>query len=224
MLITLDGIDGGGKSTQVARLAEHLQRQGRTVLTVRDPGGTPTGEAIRGLLLDSQLTMNRRSEALLFMAARGELVQQRIRPALDQGQVVISDRFLLANVVYQSIGDRQQQAVGPASDRPGDSQTVAMPQGLDPDELWRVGLWATGGLRPDLTLLLDLPAEAAGKRFDRPADRMEARGLDYMTAVRQAFLTQLPRSSPQTAVIDASGSPEQVHRAIVAAVERAATA
>jgi dTMP kinase len=199
MFISLDGIDGGGKSTQVARLCDRLRAAGHRVLSVRDPGGTPTGEAIRSLLLDSELSMNRRSEAMLFMAARAELVHRQIVPALADGQVVVSDRFLLANVVYQSIG----------SDSAG---------GLSPDDLWKVGLWATDGVRPDITLLLDLPADVAMERIDRPTDRMESRGLDYLQAVRQAFLDQLPRASDQTAIIDAAEAPDQVHDAILKSV------
>jgi dTMP kinase len=136
MFITLDGIDGSGKSSQIGMLCEYLEAQGNEVLRVRDPGGTAPGEAIRSLLLDSELNMHRRCEALLFLAARSQLVEEQIRPALDAGKIVVSDRFLLANVVYQSIG----------SD-------------LQPDDLWRVGEWAGGGLRPDLTLLLDMPAD-----------------------------------------------------------------
>lgn len=192
MFITLDGIDGGGKSTQLARLCDFLRSGGTEVLSVRDPGGTPTGEAIRSLLLDSQLAMHRRSEAMLFMAARCELVHCQIRPALQAGKVVISDRFLLANVVYQSVGGE-----------------------LDPDDLWRVGEWANGGLRPDLTLLLDLPAEQSLARIDRPTDRMEARGLEYLEAVRQGFLAQLPRAAEHTAVINAAQAPDQVHQDIL---------
>lgn len=199
MFISLDGIDGGGKSTQVARLCDRLRAAGHRVLAVRDPGGTSTGEAIRSLLLDSELSMNRRSEAMLFMAARAELVQRQIVPALADGQVVVSDRFLLANVVYQSIGS---ESVG----------------GLSPDDLWKVGLWATAGVRPDITLLLDLPADVAMQRIDRPADRMESRGLDYLQAVRQAFLDQLPRASDQVAIIDAAVAPDQVHDEILKAV------
>lgn len=197
MFITLDGIDGGGKSTQAARLSDHLRAGGHRVLNVRDPGGTPTGEAIRGLLLDSQLSMHRRSEALLFIAARCELVERQIRPAIADGVIVISDRFLLANVVYQSV----------------DSE-------LDPDELWRIGDWANGGLRPDLTLLLDMPAEASLARLDRPADRMEARGLEYMEKVRREFLNQLPKAAAATAVIDAAQAPDLVHRDICDALNR----
>lgn len=200
MFITLDGIDGGGKSTQVARLCDFLRNAGHRVVAVRDPGGTPTGEAIRSLLLDSDLSMNRRSEAMLFMAARGELVHRVIRPAIADGAVVVSDRFLLANVVYQSI----------ASDaRVGE---------LSNDDLWHIGQWATGGLRPDITLLLDLPADEAMARIDRPADRMESRGIEYLASVRQAFLDQLGQASLQTRVIDASQSPDQVQQSIRTAV------
>jgi dTMP kinase len=200
MFITLDGIDGGGKSTQVSRLCDFLRSAGHQVVAVRDPGGTPTGEAIRSLLLDSDLSMNRRSEAMLFMAARGELVHRVISPAIQSGAVVVSDRFLLANVVYQSVASDSQD---------GDLLT---------EDLWRIGQWATGGLRPDITLLLDLPADVAMSRIDRPADRMESRGIEYLASVRQAFLCQLPHASLQTRVIDASQSPDQVHQSIRAAV------
>ncbi len=198
MFITLDGIDGAGKSSQVALLCEHLEATGAEVLRVRDPGGTPAGEAIRSLLLNSELAIDRRCEALLFLAARSQLVEARIRPALRSGTIVISDRFLLANVVYQSIG----------SD-------------LQPDELWRVGEWASGGLRPDLTLLLDMPATSSMARLERPQDRMEARGLEYMEAVRLAFMVQLPRAAAQTTVINADRAIDEVHRDIVSAVREA---
>jgi len=198
MFITLDGIDGAGKSSQVAMLCEYLEANGDEVLRVRDPGGTAAGEAIRSLLLDSQVPMHRRTEALLFLTARSQLVEEQIRPAIQSGKVVVSDRFLLANVVYQSIG----------SD-------------IQPDELWRVGEWASGGLRPDLTLLLDMPAEAAMARLDRPKDRMESRGIEYMEAVRMAFLVQVPRAAHTTAVIPADRSIEEIHLDIVTAVREA---
>lgn len=192
MFITLDGIDGAGKSTQIALLCRWLQDHGQTVEAVRDPGSTEAGEAIRRLLLDSDLPMHRRAEALLYMAARCQLVEQRIRPALNAGRVVVSDRFLLANVVYQSVGTGEPLV-----------------------RLWRLGHIATGGLRPDVTLLLDLPADVALSRLQRPADRMEARGVDYLRQVRDGFLQQLPRSSPCTAVIDATEPVEQMHQRIV---------
>lgn len=187
MFITLDGVDGGGKSTQIGRLVVRLQAAGMEVVAVRDPGSTPAGEAIRGLLLDSDLVMHRRSEALLYMAARAQLVEERIRPALAAGQVVVCDRFLLANVVYQS-------AAG----------------GESPDLLWQLGEIAIAGVRPDLTLLLDLPATTALSRLGRPADRMESRGLEYLEAVRQGFLDQVAKAGRSYAIIDAENDIEAI--------------
>jgi len=185
--ISLDGIDGVGKSTQAARLLQFLTDRGHDVVSVRDPGSTEIGSRLRAILLDSDLVMHRRTEAMLFMASRCEMIETTIRPALLAGKTVVSDRFLLANVVYQSIG--------------GDVSAA---------QLWEMGRWANGGVQPDLTLLLDMPAEAALRRLDGPADRMEARGAEYMESVRQAFLQQLPASGPHTAVINADQPADQV--------------
>lgn len=197
MFIALDGIDGAGKSTQIELLTRWLDDQGEQVISLRDPGSTATGEAIREILLDSQLQMHRRCEALLYMAARSQLVEERIRPALAEGKTVVSDRFLLANVVYQSVG-----------------------KAVDADLLWRLGEIATASLRPDLTILLDLPAGEAVKRQQEPPDRVESRGQAYMEQVRRAFLVHLPAASPQTVVINASQSVASMHTAIVQQVQR----
>jgi dTMP kinase len=186
--IAVDGIDGVGKSTQIGRLRETLQNRGLACHITQDPGSTPVGMQLRRLLLDSELVMHRRTEAMLFMASRCEMVETVIRPTLQSGTVVISDRFLLANVVYQSVGST----------------------GADPSLLWRLGELANAGLRPDLTLLLDMPAEAAMRRRTRGADRVESRGLDYLRRVRAAFRDQLPRASKHTAVIDADGEVDAV--------------
>ncbi|SRR6056297_1038168 len=195
MFLTLDGIDGAGKSTQITLLTAWLRAAGRDVVSVRDPGSTAPGEAIRGLLLDSELVMHRRTEALLYMAARSQLVEERIRPALEAGQTVVSDRFLLANVVYQSVG--------------GDEA---------PELLWQLGHIATGGLQPELTILLDLPAATAFGRLTGPADRMEARGVAYLEQVREAFRNELPRSGANTCIVDATQSVAAMQEAIRAAV------
>lgn len=197
--LSLDGIDGVGKSTQIRFIADLLTRRGHSCLTTRDPGSSQVGGRIRELLLDSDLTMNRRTEAMLFMASRCEMVQSVIRPALAASRCVISDRFLLANVVYQSVGGQGED--------------------VTPDWIWRIGHLANGDLRPNLTLLLDMPAEAAIGRLGRPADRMESRGSDYLEQVRQAFLEQLPRASDHTVVIDADQPVEQVSDAIRDAIE-----
>jgi dTMP kinase len=197
IFITLDGIDGVGKSTQIERLTTHLRGRGHDVIQVRDPGSTPVGAKLRELLLDSDLDLHRRTEAMLFMASRCEMIEKSIRPALSSGQTVISDRFLLANVVYQSVG--------------GD---------VTAEQLWELGRLANGGLKPDMTLLLDMPAEAALKRLQGPTDRMERRGTEYMESVRQAFLQQLPQSSSHTSVINADQDPDGVAHDIVIAVDR----
>jgi len=197
----LVGPNGVGKSTQIDRLSEFLQSKGHDVMSVRDPGSTPVGMRLRELLLESDLEIHRRTEAMLFMASRCEMVETTIRPALQSGTTVISDRFLLANVVYQSVG-------GPNADAQA-----------SPELLWQLGRLANGGLQPDLTLLLDMPASEAMKRFEGPADRMEKRGEQYLESVRQAFLTQLPESSSHTAVINAAQDVDAVAAEIRKAVE-----
>ncbi|MEZ6086686.1 MAG: dTMP kinase [Pirellulaceae bacterium] len=196
MFISIDGIDGAGKSTQLERLCGWLASKQYDVEFVRDPGSTPAGEAIRGLLLDSDLEMHRRCEALLYMAARSQLVEARIRPALTQGKVVVSDRYLLANVVYQSVGGETQ-----------------------PDLLWQLGRIATDGIYPDLTILLDLTAEEAASRRAGPADRMERRGIEYMQHVRDAFLAQLSRCPGNSMVVDAGRDVESVWTDVQRCVE-----
>jgi dTMP kinase len=179
--ISLDGIDGTGKSTQCRLLVEWLIQSGIPAIGCADPGGTMLGDQLRQILLTSRTEMSSRAEALLFMASRAELVARVIRPALDGGTVVVSDRFIAANVVYQ----------GYARDLPV-------------EELWQVGRFSSGGLLPDLTLILDLPVEVAAARRKRIADRVEGRGSDYLERVRQGFLTEAARQSETFRVVDAS--------------------
>ena len=192
MFLTFDGIDGVGKSTQIELLTQWLQLQGREVTTCRDPGSTELGEQVRGILLghhDTPVAM--RSEMLLYMAARAQLVEEVIRPALAADRTVLCDRFLLANVVYQGYGG-----------------------GLDVEELWTVGRIATGGLQPTRTFLLDLPAEEAFARMQGQPDRMEKRGVHFMTKVRDGFLTEAQRQPQRIQVIDASDSIEAIHQPV----------
>ena len=200
MFITLDGIDGVGKSTQIERLMSYLEQQGHETLLVRDPGTTEIGARLRQILLESDLELHRRTEAMLFMASRCEMVETILRPALANGKTVVSDRFLLANVVYQSVGGK-----------------------VSPDLLWQMGRLANGGVVPDLTILLDMPARRSMERIGNETDRMESRGVDYMEAVRQGFLQQLPYSSQSTAIIDADQSPEDVSRELLASVAEVLT-
>jgi dTMP kinase len=201
MFLSIDGCDGTGKSTQIERLAAWLREQGREVVACRDPGSTPLGEAVRDLLLArSDLHIDRRSEMLLYMAARAQLVEEIIRPALAAGKTVLSDRYLLANVVYQ----------GHAG-------------GLDVEELWEVGRVATGGLMPDLTIVLDMPADAAAARLARSLDRMERQGDGFHARVRAGFLAEAARwarGGTRIVVIDAAAGVETVEAAIRQAVSR----
>jgi dTMP kinase len=187
--LSLDGIDGTGKSTQCRLLVEWLNAVGVPAVACADPGGTPVGDQLRHLLLASRADLSDRAEALLFMASRAELVAKVIRPALEAGRVVVSDRFVAANVVYQGHA-----------------------HGLSPDELWAVGRFSTGGLLPDLTLILDLPVEAAIARRGRAADRVEGRGLDYLDRVRRGFLAEAARQSDSFHVLDASPDVDAVQQ------------
>ena len=139
MFLSLDGVDGVGKSTQLALLVDWLSERQYRVESCRDPGSTELGEAIRQIVLHGLATpIHRTSEMLLYMAARAQLVEEIIRPALAAGKTVVCDRYLLANIVYQGYAG-----------------------GLDVEELWSVGEVATGGLHPDLTILLDMEVRAA---------------------------------------------------------------
>ena len=198
MFLSFDGVDGVGKSTQIRLLADWLRGQGREAVTCRDPGGTLLGEKLRALLLDHHdLPIHRRAEMLLYMASRAELVEEVIRPALAAGKTVISDRYLLANVVYQAHGG-----------------------GLDPADVWRVGAVTVGGVMPDLVFLLDMPAEKAAARIERSPDRMESRGIDYLECVRQGFLTEAGRFPHQIEVISADQPVEAIHQLVIAAICR----
>jgi dTMP kinase len=198
MFFSFDGLDGVGKSTQMMLFCDGLAAAGREVLVCRDPGSTPLGEAVRTLLLDRHdLAISRRAEMFLYMAARAQLVEQVIRPALDAGKTVVSDRFLLANVVYQ----------GHAG-------------GLDVDELWRIGRTATAGIEPDLTFILDMDPDAAARRLNRPRDRMELQGDAFRERVRAGFLAEAVRNPLRLVVIDAGRSIEEVHADIRRAAEK----
>jgi dTMP kinase len=198
MFFSFDGVDGAGKSTQVALFGEWLREQGREVVACRDPGSTPLGEAIRSVLLDRHdLHIHRRSEMLLYMAARAQLVEEVIRPALAAGKTVVSDRFLLANVVYQAYAG-----------------------GLDVDEVQRVGETAIGGIIPDLTFVLDIDPGEAAMRRNRSLDRMESQGIEFLRRVRSGFLQEAKLRPEKLLVVDASRPIDEIQAEIRAAAWR----
>lgn len=203
--ITFEGPEGGGKSTHVQELAKQLRAEGRTVLVTREPGGTPLAEKIRTLLRDElddpPVT---RSEVLLFLAARAQVVSQVIRPALARGEWVLCDRFADSTFAYQGYG-----------------------RGIDVGLLKNFNDFATEGLMPDLTILLDVPLEVSRARLAErqaatatSADRIEQAGTMFHRRLREGFL-ELARAEPSRFVtIDATGDKDNVSAAVLAAVHR----
>jgi dTMP kinase len=194
LFVTFEGIDRSGKSTQARLLTEAL---GDEALGVREPGGTPAGERVRDLLKDAAVPLGAEAEALLFAAARAELVAQVIRPALEDGRVVVSDRFLDSSLAYQG-GAR----------------------GLGVDEVERVNRFATGGLAPDLTFLLEIDPAAAAARAGE-SDRFEDEGVALQAAVLEAYERLVAADPGRWRRIDATRSPEQVHSDVLAEVRGA---
>lgn len=192
LFITLEGVDGAGKSTHLEWLSEQFRAQGRTVRMTREPGGTPLGERLRDLLLNSP--MHAETEALLMFAARREHLARVIQPALEAGEVVISDRFTDASYAYQCGG-----------------------RGLAEARLETLETWVQGDLQPDLTLLFDVASEVAEARRSavREPDRFEQERADFHDRVRQAYLRRAGRYPQRIKVIDANQSVESVRRQLL---------
>lgn len=196
--ITLEGPDGSGKTVQAERLRAAVAAAGREVLLVREPGGTAAGERIRAILMDrdeSSVHLTQRADALLFMAARAQLVERVIEPALARGTVVISDRYLDSTLAYQGFGGQ-----------------------LGIAELTPVGRFATGGLRPDLTILFDLPVEVGlARKSDAETTRFEAHfDRAFHERVRAGYLALAAAEPDRWVVIDASAPEADVLAAAVA--------
>jgi dTMP kinase len=196
--ITLEGPEGGGKSTQSALLTERLRSVGLDAIRCAEPGGGPIPQAIRAVLLSpSHSEMIPRAELLLFLAARAQHVEETIRPALAAGRIVVCDRFSDSTIAYQSFAG-----------------------GLPREQVEALIDFAAGGLWPDLTLLLDLPVET-GLARQRDWNRMEDKGTAYHRRVREGFLDQAGRHPARIRVIDASAPLERVTEAVSSAVEAA---
>jgi dTMP kinase len=193
VFISLEGVDGSGKSTQARLLAEAL---GPQTVAIREPGGTEAAERIRGLLADPELPLEPLAELLLFLAARADLTERVIRPALEAGRVVVADRFSDSSVAYQGAA-----------------------RGLGVGEVISLCDHATDGLWPDLTVLLEIdPEDSLGRAAGE--DRFEAEGLLFQQAVAMAY-DEIAKVTDRFAIVDATGSVEQVHGRVVAAVEAA---
>ncbi|MFD8257667.1 dTMP kinase [Streptomyces griseoluteus] len=186
--ISLEGGDGAGKSTQAEALAEWIRAKGHEVVLTREPGATPVGKRLRSILLDvSEAGLSHRAEALLYAADRAEHVDTVVRPALERGAVVISDRYIDSSVAYQGAG-----------------------RDLSPTEIARINRWATGGLVPHLTVLLDVPPEVARERFTEAPDRLESEPAEFHARVRAGFLTLAAADPGRYLVVDAGQEPEGV--------------
>jgi len=198
LFISFEGIDGVGKSTQADLLETFLREHGREVVRTLEPGGTELGQEIRHLLLHRKGDVAPRAEALLYAADRAHHVATKIRPALAEGKVVLIDRYLDSSVAYQGAG-----------------------RDLDRKEIRDLSLWATGGLLPELTVLLDLDPEVARARRDQTGtepDRLEREKLDFFIAVREGYL-ELAKAEPNRfLVIDAQASKDDIQAQIRAKV------
>ena len=194
LFVTFEGIDRSGKTTQAGMLCETL---GDEAVGVREPGGTPAGERVRDLLKDPSVSLSPEAEALLFAAARSELVAEVILPALSEGRVVVSDRFLDSSLAYQG-GAR----------------------GLGIEDVERVNHFATRGLKPDLTFLLDLPADEAASRAGEN-DRFEEEGAGLQEAVGAAYERLIRADPDRWRRIDARQPAEDVHQEVLASVKEA---
>jgi len=197
--ITLEGIEGSGKTTQAARLADALRARGSEVITTREPGGTRAGELIRAIFLDSRIALEATAELLLVLADRAQHVREKVRPALEAGQIVISDRYADSTVAYQGYG-----------------------RGLDLKLVDDLNRLAGGGIIPDLTLVLDCPPELGLERSQARMqgavyirDRFEGERIDFHRRVREGFRA-IARGEPARAVLlDAAQAPGEISSAIL---------
>jgi len=190
MFITLEGPEGSGKTSQLPKLAEYIQQRGFDVLTTREPGGTSISEQIRTVLHNLEnKEMNPRTEILLFQASRAQLVEQVIRPHLDKGGVVLSDRYADSTLAYQGYGHQ-----------------------IDIEPLKVLVTFATGGLKPNLTILLDVDVETGLRRKELKGEwnRLDAYDLDFHQRVRRGYFSLVQAEPERWVVIDASQSPKKV--------------
>jgi len=188
--VTFEGIDGSGKTTQVELLRAELERQGREVVSLREPGGTELGEGIRRLVLHG-VDMTPWAEAALYAAARAELVHEVIRPALERGADVLCDRYLDSSLAYQGTA-----------------------RGLGLDRVLELNLNAVGGLLPDRTFLLAVDPEEGARRGSDDPDRIEREGLEFMRRVDQAYRELAGVFGQRVVVLDAGRPPEEIAKEV----------
>lgn len=192
LFITFEGADGCGKTTQLNLLAELLKSQGKEVLVTREPGAPGLGEKIREILLNYDGEVSSKAESFLFLADRAQHIDVVVKPAVEKGIIVLCDRYTDSTVAYQGYG-----------------------RGLDLDRIKLLNDIATGGMKPNLTIVFDIDVETSMKRVGKEKDRMESAGVEFHNRVRKGYLALAKQEPHRIKVIDASKSIEDIHKDVV---------
>ena len=197
LFITFEGPDGCGKTTQMNLLAQYFEKKGKKVVLTREPGGKGLGEKVREILLNYNGEVSDRCESFLFLADRAQNIDIIVKPAVKQGEIVLCDRHIDSTVAYQGYG-----------------------RGLDINEINMLNNLATGGKKPDLTLVFDVDVETSMKRVGKEKDRMESAGIDFHNRVRNGYLELAKQEPTRIKVLDATKTIEEIHGKVVEIVEK----
>ena len=197
LFITFEGPDGCGKTTQMNLLAQYFEKKGKKVVLTREPGGKGLGEKVREILLNYNGEVSDRCESFLFLADRAQNIDIIVKPAVEKGEIVLCDRHIDSTVAYQGYG-----------------------RGLDLNEINILNNLATGGKKPDLTLVFDVDVETSMKRVGKEKDRMESAGIEFHNRVRNGYLELAKQEPTRIKVLDATKTIEEIHEKVVEIVER----
>ena len=197
LFITFEGPDGCGKTTQMNLLAQYFEKKGKKVVLTREPGGKGLGEKVREILLNYDGEVSDRCESFLFLADRAQNIDIIVKPAVKQGEIVLCDRHIDSTVAYQGYG-----------------------RGLDINEINMLNNLATGGKKPDLTLVFDVDVETSMKRVGKEKDRMESAGIDFHNRVRNGYLELATQEPDRIKVLDATKTIEEIHEKVIEIIEK----
>lgn len=197
LFITFEGPDGCGKTTQMNLLAQYFEKKGKKVVLTREPGGKGLGEKVREILLNYDEEVSDRCESFLFLADRAQNIDIIVKPAVKQGEIVLCDRHIDSTVAYQGYG-----------------------RGLDINEINMLNNLATGGKKPDLTLVFDVDVETSMKRVGKEKDRMESAGIEFHNRVRNGYLELATQEPDRIKVLDATKTIEEIHEKVIEIIEK----
>ena len=197
LFITFEGPDGCGKTTQMNLLAQYFEKKGKKVVLTREPGGKGLGEKVREILLNYDGEVSDRCESFLFLADRAQNIDIIVKPAVKQGEIVLCDRHIDSTVAYQGYG-----------------------RGLDINEINMLNNLATGGKKPDLTLVFDVNVETSMKRVGKEKDRMESAGIEFHNRVRNGYLELATQEPDRIKVLDATKTIEEIHEKVIEIIEK----